>query len=537
MSKTSLIAVTLLLLSNLLTGQSFYDDFEGHGNINSWTGDGCQIDIHRNNPSKKGINTSNRVMEYKDAGELFANVRFDASKDFILLGNSTFTFKIFVPTSGVTGSQSNKVSLKLQNGRLDAPWETQSSVEKNIKLDEWQEVSFDFSKDPFINFNPQSREPIERLDFNRVIIQINGEDNNDKVTAYIDDFSYVFDGLPDASYDKLVWSDEFETAGAINSQKWYPQTILPTDFGWYNNELQHYTNRLESVFVQDGSLHIVAKKELFNDQGQIKNYTSARLNSKFAFTYGRIEVKAKLPVGVGTLPAIWMLGRNIDEKGGYWQTQGYGKVVWPDCGEIDIMEHWGANQNYASSATHTPTSYGNTINVGGQTIPTATQSFHIYELEWTEEYMIFRVDGKLHLIFSPAHKNQSNWPFDDPFYILLNIAILPDISPGFEESAMEIDYVRVYQESASSRASLSNQRVAVFPNPVGDVLYVQNPFQSDGRLGIEIYDLQGKPIKNYQTQRRGEIISLQWVEQLHPGAYILSLTQGNKKISTVFIKD
>ena len=91
-------------------------------------------------------------------------------------------------------------------------------------------------------------------------------------------------------------------------------------------------------------------KETYNNQGQTKQYTSARLNSKFAFKYGKIVCRAKLPTGIGTWPAIWTLGKNIDENGAYWDNLGFGTKSWPACGEIDIMEHWGSNQNYVQSA-------------------------------------------------------------------------------------------------------------------------------------------------------------------------------------------
>lgn len=254
------------------------------------------------------------------------------------------------------------------------------------------------------------------------------------ITVYVQD-----NGL------QLVWSDEFNGSGAIDTSNWFHQTQLPNGESWYNDEIQHYTNRTDNSNVSGGNLNIIAKKEVFTDQGHTKQYTSARLNSKFAFTYGRVEVRAKLPTGVGTWPAIWLLGRNVNEPGAYWETQGYGAVGWPACGEIDIMEHWGNNQNYVSSAVHTPSSSGATINYGGQTIPSASTAFHIYALEWTEEKMVFSVDDVVHYTYNPALKNADTWPFDNDQYIILNIAIQPSIDPAFTQSAMEIDYIRIYQ--------------------------------------------------------------------------------------------
>lgn len=244
---------------------------------------------------------------------------------------------------------------------------------------------------------------------------------------------------------QLVWSDEFNDSGVINSEKWHHQTQLPSRGSWYNNEIQHYTNRVDNSKVSDGVLSIIAKKEAFSNQGHTKQYTSARLNSKFAFTYGRVEVRAKLPAGIGTWPAIWLLGKDINEAGAYWQSQGFGTASWPECGEVDIMEHWGSNQNYVSSAIHTSSSHGATINQGGQTIETVSTEFHIYTIEWSSEKMVFSVDDVVHYTYNPSIKNAQTWPFDSDQYVVLNIAIKPEIEQSFTQSEMVIDYIRIYQ--------------------------------------------------------------------------------------------
>lgn len=247
-------------------------------------------------------------------------------------------------------------------------------------------------------------------------------------------------------FDTLVWADEFDKDGSINSEKWFQQTQLPAGGDWYGGLINHYTDRIENAYVKDGFLNIVAKKEILNDQGEIKEYTSARLNSKFAFTYGRVEVRAKMPSGVGTWPAIWMLNKNIDEPGAYWQKQGFGTTYWPVCGEVDILEHWGKKQNRIQSAVHTASSAGDdVVNLGGQIVENVSNQFHIYTLEWSKDKMVFGVDGKTHYTYDPANKNSENWPFTTDQYILLNIAIEPDIDPSFTESAMVVDYIRVYQ--------------------------------------------------------------------------------------------
>ncbi len=300
----------------------------------------------------------------------------------------------------------------------------------------------------------------------------------------------------DTVFDDLVWSDEFEGNGAINTTNWFQQTQLPAGGSWYNGEIQHYTNRTDNSFVSDGLLHILAKKETFTDQGVTKEYTSARLNSKFAFTYGRVEVRAKLPTGVGTWPAIWMLGKNINEVGAYWETQGFGTTNWPACGEIDIMEHWGSNQNYVQSALHTPSSYGGTINHGGQIIPTASSEFHIYALEWTSEKMVFSVDDVVHYTYDPEVQDMDTWPFDADQYMLLNIAIQQNIDPNFSQSAMEIDYVRVYQESTTSVNDIVEDDVHLFPNPIKDKLIIQIPSNSIGQK-VSIFSIFGREIQSF----------------------------------------
>ena len=238
------------------------------------------------------------------------------------------------------------------------------------------------------------------------------------------------------------------TVSPVNTSKWFHQTQLPNGHAWFNNEQQHYTDRTTNAHVSAGTLKIVAKKEAFTDQGKTKQYTSARLNSKFAFKYGRVEVRAKLPSGAGTWPAIWTLGKNIKESGAYWQTQGHGTISWPGCGEIDIMEHWGSRANFVQSAMHTISSSGDTVNKGGQAIATATTDFHIYAMNWSAESIVFSVDDKVHYRYQPRKKNSRTWPFDQEQYLILNLAIESDIYSSFNSAQMEIDYVRVYAENA-----------------------------------------------------------------------------------------
>ena len=143
---------------------------------------------------------------------------------------------------------------------------------------------------------------------------------------------------------------------------------------------------------------------------------------------------------------------NITEPGACWQTQGFGTTL-GEIDEIDIMEHWGSNVNHVSSALHTPSSFGATQNYHGVYLPTATSAFHTYSMEWNEDSISFFIDNNRHYTYAPTNKTASTWPFDDEQFILLNFAVLPSISAAFTQTAMEIDYVRVYQESNSPNPS------------------------------------------------------------------------------------
>lgn len=237
--------------------------------------------------------------------------------------------------------------------------------------------------------------------------------------------------LPDGY--SLVWLDEFNTDGSPSPQKWN-YDIGTGAWGWGNGEAEYYTDRPENARVENGNLVITAKKENYSGSA----YTSARLKTKgkYEFKYGKVFVRAKLPVGKGTWPAIWTLGADID------------KVIWPGCGEIDIMEHTGNNLNEISSAIHTPAGFGGNPSKGAVKIADANQ-YHIYSLEWTDKYLKLYVDDTLIHTYDPT-KTPQNWPFDKEHFLLLNVAMGGGlggaIDPAFTEDKMLIDYVRVYQK-------------------------------------------------------------------------------------------
>ena len=516
--------------------QTAEDDFEGNGTITNWFGDNCNINTNQTNLYADSNNNSATVLKYDDVGGTYSNVRFEINNTFNLLSDYVFTFKIYVPSSGLTGSQTNQVSLKLQDGSLNEPWSTQSEILKPIILDQWQTVSFDFLNDNYINLDQNSPPPTQRTDFNRVLIQVNGENNNDLVLAYIDDFYYNGTVAVDPIYDTLIWSDEFDGEGAIDSSKWYHQTLLPNGSSWYNNEIQHYTDRIDNSNVSNGVLNIVGKKEVYSSQGVTKQYTSARLNSKFAFQYGKIEIRAKLPSGIGTWPAIWTLGKNINENGAYWDNQGYGTTSWPACGEIDIMEHWGYNQNYIQSATHTPSSYGGTVNIGGQVIPTASSEFHTYTLLWYPDKLIFSVDGNIHYTYKPIELNNDTWPFSEEQYLLLNFAILPDIGPNFLADTLEVEYVRIYQSAPLSINEIDNSSsfgLINTPNPAKNYTIISYNLSDNADVKLYIHNVNGQLIQTLieEKQTAGQH-QIKWnIDNLLSGIYFYTLKTENNIVT------
>lgn len=305
-------------------------------------------------------------------------------------------------------------------------------------------------------------------------------------------FSTLYLAQVDVVYNDLVWSDEFSTNGAVDNAKWHHQTQLPTTGGWYNNEQQHYTSLITNSFANNGELNIVAKKETFTDQGYTKNYTSARLNSKFAFKYGRIDVRAKVPKNQGTWPAIWLLGRNVNEPGGYFAST-YGNTNWPACGEIDMMEYGifpSAPENFIQSTLHTPSSSGNSVNHGGILASSdITDNYHIYSMNWSPNQITFLLDGVAYYTYNPAVKNASTWPFDKEQYLLLNIAmggVAGNIPSTFTNASMIIDYVRVYQNTTPDTVAPTNFTATVGAVTSDSVELLLNATDNFGAITYQI---------------------------------------------------
>jgi beta-glucanase (GH16 family) len=242
----------------------------------------------------------------------------------------------------------------------------------------------------------------------------------------------------------LVWADEFDTPGPPDNNKWNYDLGdgCPDNCDWGNNELQFYTNDPKNIRVEGGHLIIEAHKE----KKENKSYTSTRIisKSKGDWLYGRIEVKAKLPQGKGTWPAIWMLSTD-------WKYGG-----WPESGEIDIMEHVGYDPGVIHGTIHTE-AYNHmkqTQKEGKITITDCQDNFHLYTIEWTKDKIDFFVDDQLyHTVTRDPEDAYKEWPFDQRFHLIMNIAVGGNWggAQGVDESIwpqkMEIDYVRVYQAS------------------------------------------------------------------------------------------
>ena len=248
---------------------------------------------------------------------------------------------------------------------------------------------------------------------------------------------------PPAGYT-LVWADEFDRDGLPDPTKWDFDTAM-NQAGWHNRELQYYSRaRAENAIVRDGVLRITARQEALRsapDYGG-QRYTSARLltRGRADWTYGFFEVRARMPCGKGTWPAIWMLNS---------------KGTWPDDGELDIMEHRGSHPEQISSAVHTAAGHAEHSVHGVTPLPGACREFNRYQMHWTDKGVSFGVNGRMHLHFPRLDGGAKVWPFDSPQFMLLNIAIGGWLGGPVDDAifpvTMDVDYVRVYQKPAAPR--------------------------------------------------------------------------------------
>ena len=331
-------------------------------------------------------------------------------------GKANYLIQTFGNTGQPINSSSEIEKYSLSN------YQTTFSVEK-----ENDENKLSFQDKGFIGFFVgQHKFTIECYDNNNLFVRAVDDQNR---AWYIWLTDQVVSTVPSKDiFTNLIWQEEFNYNGKIDSNKW----VYEIRDQWYNEELQATTNRLDNVVVQDGRLRIIAKRENYNG----KSFTSGRIksNGKFDFTYGRVDIRAKLPGEKGTWPALWLLGSNYDD------------IDWPKCGEIDIMEHAGNRLNKIQGTVHHPdVSPGS--GRGGETYDynNVSTDFHIYSVVWNEKAITFLVDDKPFYILG----NSCALPFNWDFFLILNIAMggtfggsVPD---SFVSDIMEVDYVRVYQ--------------------------------------------------------------------------------------------
>lgn len=307
-----------------------------------------------------------------------------------------------------------------------APGETKKTVTVSVVADEWKENNEDFRL--LLSNGVNCSLPTPR---------VSGFIQNDDNQIFFDDAGFT----SPTSYPgyNLVWADEFN-GSALNTSDWNFEVGdgCPNVCGWGNNELEWYTNG-NNLYLQRGKLIIEARAESVGG----KNYTSSRITTqnKKTFQYGRIDIRAKTPVGRGIWPALWMLGSNINT------------VSWPACGEMDIMELLGQEPQIVHATVHFATPGGprniskSVTKAGG----TFSDEFHVYSLVWEEDRMRFYVDDQLINDVSKSNINPNNYPFNAPFFFIFNIAVggnwpgSPDATTVFPQW-MFVDYVRVFQQ-------------------------------------------------------------------------------------------
>ncbi len=425
------------------------------------------------NPYIDSENPSSKVGRMiKGAGQNWAGAYLTLESSMDFLNNDVFSIK-------VRSSKFNtKLLLKVENSSNG-----NINYEKEVtmtKYNEWETLTFDFSQIP--------NEIYDRI----VLIFDLGVTGNgsSSFTYYVDDITlYSLNGppepcdsnltgnVPSGSNYVLVWADEFTEDGELCYENW-TYDLGTGSQGWGNFEAQSYTNNSENVRKENGILKITAVKSG-------NSYTSARVKTKnlFDFTYGRIEIRAKLPSTAGTWPAVWLLGSNIDE------------VSWPQCGEIDVIEQFSNKQVNMSTAhwySDGNAQYGLSVNNS-----TLTSSFNTFRLDWTPTSLKAYLNDSQYWVMS----TNNTMPFFDNFFLIANLALggnkgAGNIDPNFTEDSLEIDYIRVYQNSSGS--------VLLSETINGDDNFI-NYYISNGEWHLKslsskindifIYDISGKLIE------------------------------------------
>jgi beta-glucanase (GH16 family) len=350
---------------------------------------------------------------------------------------STATFKVslsrafeqdvtvdFATSDGTAGAPSDYIA---KTGTLTIPAKnTEGSIQITVVGDTLKEADETFS---VTLSNPKNATIATgvgtatiRNDDTYVFIPSDGYTTPTSYTGYINEWNDEFNGT---ALDLTSWG--FDVGGS----------------GWGNNELQYYTNnRPENIYLSNGNLVIQAKKEAFSG----KEYTSSRIltKGKREFTFGRIDIRAKLPVAKGLWPALWMLGKKIDQTN------------WPSCGEIDIMELVGTNPNKVHGTLHWASASSSTTRVQygtAYTLPSGTfaDKFHVFTTIWSADNVEILMDDISYYKFNRSNVGAAAYPFNEPFFLIFNVAVggdwpgSPDASTTFPQQ-MVVDYVRVFKK-------------------------------------------------------------------------------------------
>jgi beta-glucanase (GH16 family) len=325
-----------------------------------------------------------------------------------------------------------------------------------------------------------------------------GDAANSGGPVYFDDLNLASTGgSPYGNYN-ITWSDEFNGTN-LNPNTWTNETGngCPDVCGWGNNELEYYTGRTNNAYVSGGMLHIVARQESTNGY----NYTSARLKTQglFSCKYGRVEWRAQLPYGLGLWPALWMMGTNIASLG------------WPACGEIDVMENNATNTGAIQTSIHSGSDGTGWYYF---TDGSSSTNFHTYTMDWTTNAMVFYVDGHVfesQTSWGSSTTNAYPFPFDQPFFILMNMAVGGNYLNNPAKSTinagtvfpqeMLVDYVRVYNLTDPLQLALKkngNNQVIQWPSNIVCRLQSQTNLVSHG-LGSN-WQIQPTTTNTFQLQ-------------------------------------
>lgn len=301
-----------------------------------------------------------------------------------------------------------------------------------------------------------------------------------RILIFISLFLFTCSSFAQNSDYQLVWSDEFDGEN-IDTQKW---NFEIGGNGWGNQELQYYTNRTNNIFIRDQKLVIKALLEEYEN----RNFTSARINTqgKTSVKYGKIEARIKLPKGKGTWPAFWMMP----------QSSVYGG--WPRSGEIDIMEHIGSDPSMISYALHTQNKNGTLGNNWHNRIyPGDVEgTFHNYAIEWLEDRIVFYFDDEKQVTYwNDLANDYKTWPFNQEFYVILNLAIggkmggSVDTGIFNEDVEMEVEYVRIYQKKGTGIDRNTQNPLQVSANPSTRNIGIRG---LSSMASISVSDLSGK---------------------------------------------